>query len=314
MRRPLSNLSFLCALSLVSVGCEDTLSAAPFVSDAAFLEALPRAEDQALAVARLDDDWSGPSPILSAEDGWVDLLGISMEVASSLNDITRSCLSSVDSVSGTSPSYRSATARSWGPVDVGDDRSLFLDMTRLQGDYSWDFKEQATDGPLLSICAGTHEPASGDLSGGRGVFDVWLDNWSDLGGAVGTLGTEYDLTNGQELRIDIEGLGEVGGRAEDGAYYFWKSPEGGGDFQYRTELLLGGDLEAVFEVRTRWNADGSGRADARVTDEDRSWVVRFSECFEGRDKVWKWTNFRGGFEQGDASDCALATPAVVDQI
>ena len=110
------------------------------------------------------------------------------------------------------------------------------------------------------------------------------------------------------------GLGEVGGRAEDGAYYFWKSPEGGGDFQYRTSLLIEGRLEATLEVRTRWNADGTGRADARLTGDELARVYRFSECFEGRNKVWRWTNYSTGFEQGDPSDCVIDTPVGVDQI
>jgi len=218
-------------------------------------------------------------------------------------------------VAETPPGYRSATERKWGPIEVEDDWTLSLDMARTQGDFTWDFKAaQFADGPLPSLCAGAHEPGSGSLSAGRGVFDVWLDNWSDIDDAVGTLATEYDLTEGQELRILIDGVGAEGGRAEDGGYYFWNSPDGWGDFQYRTTLLLDTGEEAVLEVRTRWRADGTGRSDARVLSDELPRAYRFSECFQGGRKVWRWTDLWGGYEEGDSAECSFASPAAVDEI
>ena len=313
MRRQLYILPMvqLCAVGLCAVGCEDTLSAAPFVPDSEFIEALPSSEDHTLSVARLADDWGGPDPVPDEYD-LVDLLKLSLEVANSLNNITLSCLSFVDAVAATSPSYRSATQRRWGPVDV-DEATLALAMTRTQDRYSWTFQAaRAQTERLPTVCSGAHEPGTGSLSEGRGVLDVWIDNWSELD-TVGTLKTQYDLTDGQELRIEIEGLGEEGGRVENGAYYFRKFLSGGGDFQYRTTALIDDRLEAVLEVRTRWTADGQGRSDAWVIIDDSSREYHFRECFDGRDKVWM-TNDYTGSERGSEDNCVYPSSADVDQI
>lgn len=306
---------FLLTAPLLTLGCEDTLSADPFVSDADFLDALPRAEDQTMRVAETGESQRGLPPPPEVDEDWPDLLAMSSDVATELNDLTLSCLVLVDAVAESPPSYRSASRRSWGPLEVENDWTLAVDVVREQGDYTWDFRAaRFADGALPSLCGGTHEPGSGSLANGRGTFDVWLDSWNDVNDTVGTFSTTYDLTDGQELRIDIQGFGTGGGRVEDGSYYFRDRVNRSGDFQYRTTFLLDIGEEAILEVRTRWTSEGYGRSDARVLSDDLPRVYRYSECFERNRKVWRWTDWGDGFEQGAESLCAFESPAAVDEI
>lgn len=294
-------------------GCEDTLSADPFVTDEEFLEALPHSEDHTLTVAESTSATRGVPPP-DTDDGWPDLYVLSLDVARTLNGFTMVCLNMVDAVAAYPPTYRSADGRQWGPVDVEDDVTFTLNMAREPHAYTWDFRAATTGtDDLPSLCAGTHDPGSEALAEGTGAIDIWLDNWDDSG-IVGTLATQYDLSDGQELRIDIEGVGEAGARTEDGAYYFRRTRGSGGDFQYRTTILLDG-VEAILEVRTRWVAGGAGRADARILSDDYPRDYRFSECFAaGGDKVWLWTDLSTGYEEGRADACVFDRPAAVDQI
>jgi hypothetical protein len=73
--------------------------------------------------------------------------------------------------------------------------------------------------------------------------------------------------------------------------------------------------EAVLEVRTRWDAEGAGRADARVFLRDVRQTYRFFQCFTpGEPYAWRWTDFQAGFEDGDPSKCVFDEPAAIDQI
>ncbi len=299
---------------LLLAGCQDTLSADPFVSDADFLNALPRAEDHTLAVASGPDAARDLPP--PPADDWPDLFGMSVEIASNLNGAILTCLLLVDAVVEYPPAYRSEHARHWGPVDADDDVTLALEMERLTDVYAWDFRAAATgSGSLPSLCAGEHDPGTVDLSRGTGTLDVWLDHWSAEDDTVGTLATSYDLTDGQLFRIDIQGLAGPNQRAEDGAYYFRRTRFDGGDFQYRTTLLIDGEVDAVLEVRTRWTASGAGRSDARVLSDEYPQPYHFSECFEaGGRAVWRWTDLGLGNQVGDPTRCVFETSAAVDQI
>lgn len=304
-------------LALAALGCEDTLSADPFVSDADFLAALPHQEDHTLQVAGGGTAARSPAPPPDEDDGdWPDLYGLSVEVASGLNGLTLTCLTLVDAVVAYPPTHRAADARSWGPVDVDDDYTIALEMERLPESYAWDFRAAPTGtGPLPSLCAGVHDPGTTELARGTGSIDMWLENWDIEDSTVGTLATDYDLTDGQELRIDLMGVGSADERAEDGGYYFRQPRAGGGDFQYRTTLLVDDAVEAVLEVRTRWEPDGAGRSDARLLSDDYPRAYRFTECFApGGRPVYRWTDLVRGAEEGDAAACPYASPAAVDQI
>ena len=147
------------------------------------------------------------------------------------------------------------------------------------------------------------------------MLDIWLEEWFAIEGAVGTLAIEYDLTDGQEFHIDIDGLGGPEERPEDGRYYFRRTPRNGGDFHYKTSILLEEQYDAVLEVRTRWNGDGAGRADARVFLRDMGQTYHFYQCFTpGEPYAWRWTDFQSGFEDGDPSTCVFEEPATIDQI
>ena len=176
-----------------------------------------------------------------------------------------------------------------------------VEIERGTDAYRWDLRaapSSATD--LPSVCTGTHLAGPVALADGTGQLDISLDDWADLDGVVGSLSSQYDLTDGQKFRIEIDGLGGPDQRAEDGSYYFRHQASGGGDFQYRTTILLDDQYDGVLEVRTRWQSNRSGRSDAVVYIDALETSFRFSQCFTRSDRfAWRSTDYDAGFEAGD---------------
>ncbi|HCH63666.1 MAG TPA: hypothetical protein DFR83_12745 [Deltaproteobacteria bacterium] len=295
-------------------GCEDTLSAQPFVSDRQFRAALPSAERHTLDVIDASDGYLGMAPPVPGT--WPDLVQLSLDVGGDLNGITLACLELMESAAATEPSYRSETSREWGPFEGTDRVTYSVEVERRSDTYTWDLRSSAAGANTLErACAGEHLSGAVALADGTGTLDISLEAWPTLDGAVGNLYTEYDLTDGQQFRIEIDGLGGPNQRAEDGRYFFRHRPGGAGDFQYRTTILLDGEYEGLLEVRTRWQSDRRGRSDAVVWIESSARRFSFSQCFTEDDRfAWRWTDFQDGGSYGDAAQCVHETAAAVDEI
>lgn len=304
-------------LVILTSGCVDTLSADVFLSDAAFVSALPHPEDQQLSVARRTGlTRRGPPP--PPDSRHLDLLALSLDVATLINSLSGNCIALVDATAATPPSVREPDRREWGPV-VYDATRVHLVVDRFPGAYTWDFRAGAARqyGPseLPSLCAGEADASTSQLADGVGRFDIDLAAWADNDGTQGTLETTFDLRDTRELRVVLDGVAGPGEVAQDGGYYFREDPGGGGDFQYRTGIILDDGEPATLEVRTRWTASGQGRADALVyadsLDDRYAWV----QCFDqsGR-SVYRFSEIWPAATQGVETSCVFGTAAEVDEI
>ena len=108
-----------CSMTILAacllVGCEDTLSAAPFVQDRTFQAALPSSVRHTLDV--VDASEGVPAAVPTDTESWPDLVEISLDVAGDLNGLTLACLELVEATTATEPTYRSARSREWGPIE-----------------------------------------------------------------------------------------------------------------------------------------------------------------------------------------------------
>jgi hypothetical protein len=130
----------------------------------------------------------------------------------------------------------------------------------------------------------------------------------DSGDARGSMTANYDLA-AKHLDLAIAST-NAAGTPVDADYAYDEQADGGGAmvFDFQGDAGGGAALENA-SLHSRWMANGSGRADARITDGDLGTiVVTASECWGttfGRSYYTDSQNFAP--TEGDAATCAFAT-------
>lgn len=299
MRRTL-----LTTLALLAAGCGDELSNAVFAEDARFLDAVPRAE--ALRLAGPGDRGAAEGTLRSAlgEEPPAELYVLTRKTILSIDHTVIRHLRDVERLVAGPPAERAPGRRLWGPFRHPLDplESRFV-VTRVADDafeYALELRplDAAEGTPVI-----TGRWAPGDDGGaerGRVTFD--LDALGRLTGAParGQVDVTYAL-DGDGARLWIELLDFAPSPDADpqgSAFAYRRGPEGGEfEFTFRTEA---GDPVGV---RSRWTADGAGRADARV---ESAPPVTLTECWDDRFARTFFAEQPRGDRAGDPEACPFA--------
>jgi hypothetical protein len=125
----------------------------------------------------------------------------------------------------------------------------------------------------------------------------------------------YDLeTEPKTLDVSWESIVSMpqGNEPETVDYRYSEAQDGSGDFQFTAfgDTNDPGPLAETIEMRSRWNATGAGRGDARIHDGDLDLTVTASECW-GTAFTVVYATDSAGWEPtiGDPAACAFATAA-----
>jgi hypothetical protein len=184
----------------------------------------------------------------------------------------------------------------WGPFSGAlDPISWKVTVTRV-GDHKFQYvfegQSKINPGPFVTVLAGTHTAAlddQGDPIEGFGSGSFTLDwdqrqklpaanpnevgtatyNYARLPGADGTIDAKFhqikDKDNGKLVDVDYAYVHHAGG-------------SGSMDFSYDAAAQLGmADGRAT--VRSRWQPNGAGRADAKLTSSTLGTPATASECW-----------------------------------
>jgi hypothetical protein len=91
-------------------------------------------------------------------------------------------------------------------------------------------------------------------------------------------------------------------------YRYDRFDDGSGDFQFAAHAnLVGGPALEDGTVRSRWNAAGAGRGDARVTGGDAAGGMTVSECWDASfQRVYFAADPAVVAVEGQASACVYA--------
>jgi hypothetical protein len=205
----------------------------------------------------------------------------------------------------------------WGPWSGALDPAEYkLDVTaNADGtfDYSLKGRSKTVAGSSFEeVISGHADPRPGELKG-NGTFSIDFDasrrvNPVDSGDAHGVVNAGYDLA-AKHLDLDIATT-DVGGQPVDDTYAYDETADGGGSMTLTFQGDAGGvaALENA-ELHSRWLANGSGRADGRISGGDLgTTVVMASECWDtmfGRSFYTDSQDFAP--TEGDAGSCAFAT-------
>lgn len=291
LRISASAAALVAALAL-GAGCHDPFSNQWFEEDALFRAAIPDAERVTTRVPAADERdgwWAVPPPYA----GVAEFPVWTYETSHELNTFIFTLLYVVEAISAEPIALRDEDERRWGPYPSGAGHDIWLEMVRVDDRFDYELIYSASGDshdrgavPFRgSFVAGTvPREGVGSFSYDFGVMYGLEPTEESL--ADGVIYVEHDNSDGQVLlSIDLDGIVD-GGSPWSARYSFFWEPSGSGWFEFATTANLeGSDPEFVeeFEVRTRWQSDHAGRADARVWGGDLAGLpggYHVTECWD----------------------------------
>lgn len=191
------------------------------------------------------------------------------------------------------------TSCTWGPW-VGDQglNNYKLVVTKDGAEYVYALSgqnAQVADSPWVAFLTGRASPV--DRDHGSGSFELDFDaNYSGLAHAPNFVRKDYGLlavTYDNTIQSPYVGATFIGAREEDNdqiagndkfvdAAYLFEAKPSGGQLQVAFYNRTTGDSA---KLRTRWGANGQGRADAIYVPAVGNSVTA-SECWLGRSQSW----------------------------
>ncbi|HET8542849.1 MAG TPA: hypothetical protein VFL83_23455 [Anaeromyxobacter sp.] len=289
--RPLRPGAALLVAVLALAGCGNYST-----EDLRFLAALPQKEDLRFAVPP-----PGQPGALSAcppanASVWLEAKPTSDKINAGVDFL----LALVDAVRRLPPSYREEDARGWGPFDA--ERHPGREVRVLMGRsfpaelgggaryaYAFEARWKGTD-TWRAILWGAFD--GGSASRGKGWLVLEFDALHALGmndpdTPPGQMGVGYDRTGDPTLLQLV--LGADGFGAVQFAYQHagWSDGSGVFDFAFRDASLN------VLYVRTRYDAEGAGRADVGFQGSGGA-TGSFTQCW-GADACLVYVNDPGNF-------------------
>lgn len=205
----------------------------------------------------------------------------------------------------------------WGPwSDALDPAEYKLDVVD-NGDGTYDYKlsgRSKTDAnaQFEVVIDGFADSRAGegkgngtftlDFEAGRRVNPIDADPE-----ARGTITAGYDLS-ARHLDLAIASFDDQNAPV-NANYEYNRTLDGGGDMVFSVNGDAGGtSLQEQITLRSRWQADGAGRADARLSGGDLSTSAIASECWGSTFRRTFYTdnvNFQP--TEGSVADCAFGT-------
>lgn len=205
----------------------------------------------------------------------------------------------------------------WGPwSDALDPAEYKLDVREVaDGTYEYKLsgrsKTQA-NAEFEVVIDGVADPRPGELKG-NGQFLLDFDasrrvNPVDAGNERGTVTARYDLA-ARHLDLGIDSVDDLG-KPVTADYAYNETAGGGGDMLFNVSGDAGGTAQTEqITLRSRWQATGAGRADARLAGGDLGAVSAIaSECWDTSFKrVYYTDSVNFAPTEGLADACTFAT-------
>jgi hypothetical protein len=210
----------------------------------------------------------------------------------------------------------SGNVYTWGPwSDALDPAEYRLDVTaNADGTYDYTFSGKSktvANSQFEMLITGSADPTAGEFQGNGQMlldFDAMkrvdpIDNPT----AKGTVDVHYDLA-ARHLDLHINSTDDNGAPAQ-ADYAYGEGADGSGDMTFDVQANAGGTaLNEEMTVRSRWEANGAGRGDARIAGGDLGTTQAIvSECW-GQDfrRVYYTDNVSFLPTEGDGALCAFA--------
>ncbi len=249
---------------------------------------------------------------------WSEYYLFTAEVVDDVNFLAGTVLATTGAIVQYPASSTEGDTSFWGPyADTLDPAETQLWVTANEdGTYSWGYDQRPKNDDAAEwttvvtgeVDAGATEEAS------SGRFSVDWTAMKELNPnvhATGVFEVDYDLgtdgVSGTARFVDV--LWDGADQAVDADYAYEQIHEGGGtmDLAVDADMGAGGAQDEHLMVRSRWDADGVGRSDARLSDGDLGdFTATASECWDpGFQSVYYVDNYTP-IEEGDVAGCVFA--------
>lgn len=214
----------------------------------------------------------------------------------------------------------------WGPhsdaLDPAEWKLIVVEND--DGSYDWRFdgrSKTVENSDFETVISGNAEP--GDIPHrGNGNFLIDFDagervNPIDNNPDAGRVEVTYDLRETGDIAGSIQMHIEGRDEGDDGSlipvtadYAYSENLDGSGDFSFAIngDIDENGSASEEALIRSRWQADGAGRGDARITGGDLdTLVVEATECWDTTFRRVHYTdNVSYAPTEGDPADCVFA--------
>ncbi|HET9623963.1 MAG TPA: hypothetical protein VFP84_21475 [Kofleriaceae bacterium] len=180
----------------------------------------------------------------------------------------------------------------WGPWSDGAlaPAEYKLDVEAVgDGTYKYQLSGRskvgtAAGGDFQVVIDGSADPRNGDAKG-TGSFSIDFDaskriNPTDNSDAKGSVRANYDLAH-KHLDLTLAST-DAAGAPVTGDYAYDEAADGGGQMVFALSGNAGGGpANETISLRSRWESDGAGRADARIAGGDLGGLsATASECWD----------------------------------
>ncbi len=202
----------------------------------------------------------------------------------------------------------------WGPwggtgLDPAEYKLVVTELTNGTFEYQLAGRPRGSSGAFETVISGTAIPGATDTTG-KGQLLLDFDaaervNPIDNDGK-GQLTMKYDFA-ARTLELDANTVED--GRPATAHYAYKDQADGSGDMVLglRANANAGAGLETI-TLRSRWQANGAGRGDARAAGGEVGQEVTASECWSNLFKRVYFVSESGmlGATEGNVADCAFA--------
>lgn len=205
----------------------------------------------------------------------------------------------------------------WGPwSDALDPAEYKLDVVdNLDGTYSYKLSGRSKTEALSQfevVIDGFADPRLGDDKG-NGSFTLDFDAGRRVNpidadpNARGSITAGYDFS-ARHLDLAIDSTDDNGDPVIAN-YEYNRTLDGGGDMVFDVNGDAGGtSAQEHITLRSRWQSNGAGRADARLTGGDLTSAAIASECWSTSFRRTYYTdNVNFAPTEGAVADCAFGT-------
>jgi len=205
----------------------------------------------------------------------------------------------------------------WGPwSDALDPAEYKLDVTAMtDGTYQYQLSGRSKTQPGAAfevVIDGKADPRPGELKG-NGEFLLDFDAGKRVNPidadpeARGSINVNYDLA-ARHLDLQIMST-NADGEPVMADYAYNQTLDGGGDMVFNVDGNAGGTAaQEQITLRSRWQSNGLGRADARLTGGDLATSAIASECWDGQfRRTYYSDNVSFAPTEGDVTNCAFGT-------
>jgi hypothetical protein len=207
----------------------------------------------------------------------------------------------------------------WGPfTPTLSPVNYQLVVTRVaQGQFTYHLdgrpKASTSSADFQAIISGSAAPST-PVGRGSGNFELNLTVAHQLD-PVGTMGqgtvdVTYDFgSNPKTIQVHFANVADASDQPVTADYMYDRFDDDSGDFQFDAHGNMVGGATQLEDgiIRSRWNASGAGRADARVSGGDAGTGLTATECWDSNfQRVYFQTQPAIVQTEGVASACVYA--------